>query len=135
MVDSEKILKQIQNNGGDSDIETIENLINSMDRTSIEQTQKDRFRYEIWDKKTEINGVSAQDIIKSKGYTIGSVYLIYIDNKLVYLQDHKPNESGYVKMTKAEATKIAQEFITKKIEESTDNIIINKVINTILSNN
>ena len=80
-----------------------------------------------------INGISAKDIIKSKTYTIDKAYLIYIDENIVYFQDHNPNESGYVKMNKTQATKIAEDFINNKIEENVDNIIAEKVIKEILS--
>ena len=96
-------------------------------------TQEKRFSYEIWDKKTFINGIDPKEILKSRNYTIDKAYLIYIDGKLVYFQDHNPNETGYVKMNKTQATKIAENFIDEKIEETVDNIIINYVLETILS--
>jgi hypothetical protein len=133
MIDANLILQNLQLKGYSSTIEEIEELINNENREEIEKTQENRFRYEIWDKKSDINGVSANDIIKSRNYTIGQAYLIYIDDNLVYFQDHQPNESGYVKMTKSQAEKTAKEVIATKVEENTDNIIIDKVINTILS--
>ena len=108
-------------------------LINEQDRESILKVQTDRMRYEIWDKKSPINGITAKEIIKSRNYKIDKAYLIYIDNNLIYFQDHNPNESGYVKMNKKEAEKLAIDFINKKSEEMTDNIIVGKVIETILS--
>lgn len=133
MINKEEILKHIKEQGKESSIDEIAELINSQDRDSIYNTQNKRFRYEIWDKKSNINGVSAKDIIKSRNYTIGQAYLVYIDDSLVYFQDHNPNESGYVKMTKTEANDIAKEFIDKKVNENVDNIITDKVIQTILS--
>ena len=133
MINKENILQHIKDKGAIGSIEEIDKIINSLDRDEIAKFQTDRFKYEIWDKKTSINGVSAKDIVKSRTYAIGSAYLIYIDDNLVYFQDHNPNESGYVKMTKSEATKIAEDFMNQKIEENTDNIIVDKVIKTILS--
>lgn len=133
MINKEEILKHIKEQGKESSIDEIAELINAQDRESIYNTQNKRYRYEIWDKKSNINGVSAKDVIKSRNYTIGQAYLVYIDDALVYFQDHNPNESGYVKMTKAEADEIAKEFIDKKVNENVDNIITDKVIQTILS--
>ncbi len=133
MINKEEILKHIISLGKTTSLEEIEELINQQDRESIAQTQKDRFKYEIWDKKSNINGVTAKQIIKSRNYEIDKAYMIYIDEVLVYFQDHNPNESGYVKMTKTQASKIAEDFINQKIEENTDNIIVDKVIETILS--
>lgn len=133
MINKENILEYVENKGVKSSLEEINSLIESQDRESIKQSQEKRFRYEIWDKKMAINGISAKDIIKSKTYTIDKAYLIYIDENIVYFQDHNPNESGYVKMNKTQATKIAEDFINNKIEENVDNIIAEKVIKEILS--
>lgn len=133
MINVKEILKYINSRNGESSISEINKLINEQDRESILKVQIDRMRYEIWDKKSPINGITAKEIIKSRNYKIDKAYLIYIDNNLIYFQDHNPNESGYVKMNKKEAEKLAVDFINKKSEEMTDNIIVGKVIETILS--
>lgn len=133
MVNENNILQYLQEKGVTSSLEEVKELVAKEDREKIVNTQNERFKYEIWDKKSSINGISAKDIIKNRDYTIGQAYLIYIDDALVYFQDHNPEKSGYVKMTKSEAEKLAQDFINKKAEEYTDNIIIDKVIQTILS--
>lgn len=133
MINIKEILKYINSRNGESSISEINKLINEQDRESILKVQTDRMRYEIWDKKSPINGITAKEIIKSRNYKIDKAYLIYIDNNLIYFQDHNPNESGYVKMNKKEAEKLAVDFINKKSEEMTDNIIVGKVIETILS--
>lgn len=133
MISQKEILEYIESKNIKSSINEINSMIEKQNRASIEKIQKNRFRYEIWDKKSPINGIDAKEIIKSREYTIDKAYIIYIDEKLVYFQDHNPNESGYVKMNKTQATKLAEEFINKKIEENVDNIIVEKVIQTILS--
>lgn len=133
MINQKEILEYIESKNIKSSIDEINSIIEKQNRDSIKNTQRNRFRYEIWDKKSPINGIDAKEIIKSRGYTIDKAYIIYIDENLVYFQDHNPNESGYVKMNKTQATKLAEEFIDKKIEENVDNIIAEKVIQTILS--
>lgn len=133
MINQNSILQYLQEKGINTSLEEVSKLICNEDREKIKNTQNKRFRYEIWDKKSNINGVSPENIMKSRNYAIGQSYLIYIDDALVYFQDHNPEKSGYVKMTKSEAEKLAQDFIDKKTEEYTDNIIIDKVMQTILS--
>lgn len=133
MISGEEILRYLREQGKESSLKEINKLIESQDRENIYKTQNARYRYEIWDKKSNINGVSAKTIIKERKYDIDSAYLIYIDGNLVYFQDHNPNESGYVKMSKKEINKIAEDFINQKVNENVDNIITNKVITTILS--
>ena len=83
MVDSERILKYLKSKGCEIDIKTIDKLISRFDRDSVSETQAKRFRYEIWDKKSPINNISAEDIINSRNYKIVSAYLIYVDEQLV----------------------------------------------------
>lgn len=133
MIDTNSILQYIIKQGKQSSIFEINNLISNIDRTPIEKAQEKRFRYEIWDKKKYINGISPKEIIKSRTYKIDKAFLVYVDNSLVYFQDHKPNERGYVKIDKNEASSIAEDFIKERIKENVDNIIVEKVINKILS--
>lgn len=132
MIDKEKILEYINKNGNKFSIKDIEEIIAKINEDDLKKAQEERFKYEIWDKKTAINGIDAKQIIKSRNYTIGQAYLIYIDGKLIYFQDHNPHKEGYEKMSKAEAEKIAKAFIQEKIEENIDNIIVNKIINDLL---
>lgn len=128
----EEILKILNNMHYETTIEEIKSFVDTFKIEDIREVHNKRYRYEIWDKKTDINGVSAKDIIKSKTYDIGQVYLIYIDENLVYMQDHNPNKEGYEKMTKAEAKKIAEDFIKKEIENQTKYTIINLFIEKVL---
>lgn len=134
MIDTKKLLRYIQSQGKNSTIKEIDKLIEGYDRESVIKSEKNRFRYEIWDKKTPINNVSAETILKNKGYKISNAYLIYIDNILVYFQDHNPTVSGYEAMTKKDAEKMAINFINKKVEENVDNLIASYVINKISFN-
>lgn len=133
MIDTNSILQYILQQRKTSSLDEINEIINKIDRKPIEDIQAKRFRYEVWDKKKYINGVSPKEIIKNRTYKIDKAFLIYIDDELVYFQDHKPGENGYIKMKKAEAAEAAEKFINDKIQENVDNIIAEKVINEILS--
>lgn len=134
MINTEQILKYLKSQGKETTANEVEKIISAYDRDNLAKIQKARLRYEIWDKKSPINGVPADKIIKSRGYSISNAYMIFIDDNLVYFQDHNPNKTGYEKMTKKEAEKLAVDFIDKKVEENVDHIIISYVINKILLN-
>lgn len=111
--------------------EEISNIIDTLNINEIEQELKKRYVLEIWDKKSPINGIDAETILKSRKYNVNSAYLIYIDNKIVFFQDHNPEKEGYIEMTKKEAKKIGENFIDKKIEENLIMNIYDKVFNII----
>lgn len=134
MIDAKQFLRYVQSQGKNSTIDEINALIKEYDRDSAAKNERKRFKYEIWDKKSPINGVSADTIIKSRGYKISNAYLIFVDDVLIYFQDHNPNMPGYEAMKKKEAEKMAAEFIDKKVEENVDNLMASYIINRISSN-
>ena len=130
-MNSELFYNKLVNSGVNISLEELNEIISNINIEDIKESLKKSYRLELWDKKTPINGVDAETILKSKPYTIGSVYLIYIDDKLVYLQDHNPNESGYVKMTKVQAQTIGEQFIDKRIENELNVILYDRILNEI----
>ena len=130
-MDSELFYNKLVNNGVNISLEEINEIISKIDIDNIKEDLKKSYKLEIWDKKSPINGVEAEIVLKSKPYEIGSVYLIYVNDKLVYLQDHNPNESGYVKMIKAQAETLGKQFIEKKIEDELNIILYDKILNEI----
>ena len=130
-MNSELFYNKLVNSGVNISLEELNEIIANINIEDIKESLKKSYRLELWDKKTPINGVDAETILKSKPYTIGSVYLIYIDDKLVYLQDHNPNESGYVKMTKVQAQTIGEQFIDKRIENELNVVLYDRILNEI----
>ena len=128
MIEKENVLQYAKRNNMKISEDDVDNALKT-DRKEIINSIKDRYNYEIWDNKSPINGVNAEDIINSRSYKIGKAYLIYIDGDLVFFQDHNPEESGYKKMTKAEAERFAKQKINELIENTVDTIILNKIIN------
>lgn len=130
-MDSELFYNKLVNNGVNISLEEINEIISKIDIDNIKEDLKKSYKLEIWDKKSPINGVEAEIVLKSKPYEIGSVYLIYVNGELVYLQDHNPNESGYVKMTKAQARTLGEQFIEKKIGDELNIILYDKILKEI----
>lgn len=130
-MDSELFYNKLVNNGVNISLEEINEIISKIDIDNIKEDLKKSYKLEIWDKKSPINGVEAEIVLKSKPYEIGSVYLIYVNDKLVYLQDHNPNERGYVKMTKNQAKTIGEQFIERRVGEELNILLYDKILNEI----
>lgn len=130
-MDSELFYNKLVNNGVNISLEKINEIISKIDIDNIKEDLKKSYKLEIWDKKSPINGVEAEIVLKSKPYEIGSVYLIYVNDKLVYLQDHNPNERGYVKMTKNQAKTIGEQFIERRVGEELNILLYDKILNEI----
>lgn len=130
-MNSELFYNKLVNNGVNISLEEINEIISKIDIDDIKEDLKKSYKLEIWDKKSPINGVEAETVLKSKPYEIGSVYLIYVNDKLVYLQDHNPNEGGYIKMTKTQAKTIGEQFIERRVGEELNILLYDKILNEI----
>lgn len=114
MIDKIKLFEKALSLGSKKTLNDLDDILNQFDIVKLIEDKKTIFKLEIWDKKKSINGITAKNIINSRSYEIDQVYLIYIDNNLVYFQDHNPNESGFVKMTTSNIKEIGNKFIENK---------------------
>ncbi|MCL2310910.1 MAG: hypothetical protein FWC41_00265 [Firmicutes bacterium] len=70
------------------------------------------YTYEIWDKKTSINGVPADKVLQQfNDVGRGYVYLILFNDQVISIQPHDPYKSGFIAMTKTTAIKHAQKQV------------------------
>ncbi|MBC7334878.1 MAG: hypothetical protein H5U01_01220 [Clostridia bacterium] len=101
-------------------------------RVAAKKSQK--YRIEIWDRKSPINGVPAEQILASRTDIPpgGEVYLIYIDGKLVYFQPHPPGEAGMQAMTRDEALQIADAHVTELASAQVEAEITEEVLAELL---
>jgi hypothetical protein len=100
----------------------------------VAQRKAQRYRVEIWDKKSPINGVPAEQILASRADIPegGEVYLVYVDGKLTYFQPHPPGEGGLRPMTRDEALQIADAQITEMATAEVEAEIAEEVLAELL---
>ncbi len=128
MIDKIKLLEKSIELGSTKKIEDLEKILIELNIDNLIENKKKNFRLEIWNKESDINGISAKKIIDSRQYDIDQVYLVYINNNLVYFQDHNPNKSGFVKMTIEDVTDIGNNFI----EDKATQLVLDDIYSTII---
>jgi hypothetical protein len=80
-------------------LKRIEEALAQVDHEQIKKKHRERFTYEVWDKKTPINGVPAEVILAREDvHEDGEIYLLYKDGVLTHIQPHAPHEIGFKKM-------------------------------------
>jgi len=132
MIDKIKLLDKAISLGSKKTLHDLEEILTQINVDNLIEIKKKDFKLVIWDKKSSINNIDAETILDSREYEIDQVYLIYINNKLVYLQDHNPNESGFIKMTNENIKEIGNNFITEKSSQLVLDEIYNIVIKKML---
>jgi len=113
----------------------VEAALGKRDVAARKEQKKARYRVEIWNKRSPINGVPAEKILASRTDIPenGEVYLIYIDGNLTYFQPHPPGEGGLRPMTRKEALQIASAHVDKMAEAEAEAEIINEVLEELLA--
>jgi hypothetical protein len=96
---------------------------NTVNQEELKAELKTHFRGAIYDKVTLINGIDSNTILDGLSDN-AEVYLIYIDNSLVYLQKHDPFQIGNVETT----SETIQGIIDKHIASLVDDRLMGKVI-------
>ncbi len=131
MLDSIQLLSEARNLGSTKTLADVDALLATYDYPTLREQEKTRFRVEIWDKKTPINGVAPEQILTDTPAG-GEVYLIYIDGNLVYLQKHDPDQIGFVAMDANTALAKANAFVDRLVEDAIDARVRNEVLRKLL---
>ena len=85
--------------------------------------------WEVWDRKTPINGVPAEEVLKRFDIPlIGEIYLIKASGQVLYFQPHDPVASGLVAITKDGLKMTADRHVAKIAEGMADNETMRRVI-------
>jgi hypothetical protein len=111
----------------------IETALSQVDQQAIFEQERSRFRIEIWDKQTPINGVPPEKIVAREDVPDdGEVYLVYVDGKLLYLQPHDPFQAGIIPMTKDNVLVIANQHVDQLTWQYADQKIFEAVLEKLL---
>lgn len=110
----------------------------AVDRAALEQAERARYHYVIWDEVSPIGGHPAnywREIWARNGEWPegGKVFLLYIDGHLRLVQPHDPLSSGHVPMDEETARARAQAYIDALVEQAVDQQVKEQVLVTLLS--
>lgn len=137
MVDAIAVLKEVRELGSHRGLSDVEMVLSQFDYEAIRQQERARYRYEIWDKQSEINGIKPDVILERVARfpdgTPGEVYLVYVDDRLVYLQTHDPDQSGFVPMTREAAIEKAEKTIDELVEQAVDAKVRTEAVRRVLA--
>lgn len=114
----------------------VQEALASVDRTPYEIAERNRYRIQIWDEVTPLNGLSPEFLRQHWGHEWpegGKVYLIYVDGALRIIQYFDPNHSGFVPMDEQTALARAQEYVDARVEEAVDAAVKEQVLIKLLT--
>ena len=101
-IDTFKILKQYKS---DITMAQAQQIYDKIDQAAIFKKHRARYASKVWDERSPINGVPAEQILARHDIPTDpnrKILLIYVDGRLARIQPHDPDESGFVAMTETD---------------------------------
>ncbi len=132
MLNSLDILKEARELGSTKTLADVDVLLAGYDYPVLREAEWANYRIELYDKQSPINGVSAEQVLRDMPVG-GEVYLIYINDRLVYLQTHDPEEIGFVAMTADRALEAANAIVDSLVEQVVDARVREEVLRMLLA--
>lgn len=128
-----QVWQRLNEMGISKPLSEIDTALAQVDQQAIFNQERSRFRIEIWDKVTHINGVPAEKIIARDDVPDdGEIYLIYVNGQLRFLQPHDPFQAGIVPMTKNNVMTIASQHADQLAWQVADEKILEMVLEKLL---
>lgn len=128
------VLRSAQQLGIPTDIQKVKDVLALYDQDALYRTERDRFEVKVWDKVSDINGITAEQILSQRQdiSSDGEVYMIYIDGKLTVFQPHVPDQAGFVKMDKTTAQAHGSKHADGMAQDRVDRQVLDKVLETLI---
>jgi len=124
-----QIWQRLNDMGVSKTLTEVETALSEVDTESIFNTERAKYKIEVWDKVSPINGISASKILERTDIPEGGeIYLIYINNQLVYLQPHDPFQAGLVPLTSENVLDIANRHIDQLAWQAANEKIFETVL-------
>ena len=124
-----QIWQRLNDMGISKTLREVETALSEVDTESIFNTERAKYKIEVWDKVSPINGISASKVLERADISEGNeIYLIYINNQLVYLQPHDPFQAGLVPLTSENVLDIANRHIDQLAWQAANEKIFETVL-------
>jgi len=124
-----QIWQRLNDMGVSKTLTEVETALSEVDTEAIFNAEKAKYRIEVWDKVSPINGVSASKILERTDIPEGGeVYLIYVNGQLVYLQPHDPFQAGLVALTSENVLDIANQHVDELAWQAANEKIFEAVL-------
>ena len=128
-----QVWKRLNEMGVNKTLAEIDAALAQVDQQAIFNQERSRFRVEVWDKVTPINGMPAEKILAREDVPDdGEIYLLYVDGVLRFLQPHNPFQAGIVPMTAENVMQVANQHVDQLAWQAADEKIFDRLLEALL---
>jgi hypothetical protein len=105
----------------------IETKLSEFNQTEIFQTWRDKIRIQIWDKVSNINNATPEQVLEANPWA-DVIYLLIADDSIVFLQTHDPFKEGWVAISKNKVQSISNNHADQLALESSEGTIVQELV-------
>jgi hypothetical protein len=117
----------VKNNKPVPDLEQLEIALSNKDKTKIAEDWRPRIIAKMWDGQSNIN-LGTPDYIRTSNPWLDVVYVVLIDDQVIYMQTHDPFKEGFVPITLDTVDAISNAHIEQIINEAVHKQILDELI-------
>ena len=129
-----QVWQRLNQMGVNKTLAEVEIALSQIDQQAVFNQERARFKVEVWDKVTPINGVPAEKIIAREDVpNDGEIYLLYVDDQLRFFQPHNPFQAGLVPMTRDNVLQIANQHADQLAWQAADEKTFEMVLEKLLA--
>ena len=107
--------------------EDIDAILQSKDENALIQSWRDRIEAKLWDGVSDINTASASYIRESNPHA-DLIYVLLIDNEIVFMQTHDPFSEGWVAITSDTVDAVSSKHADAVALDTAQNVIIQDIL-------
>lgn len=110
----------------------IEARLNEFNQSEIFQMWRDKITIQIWDKVSNINNATAEQVLEANPWA-DVIYLLIADDSIVFLQTHDPYSKGWVPITSGSVAEISDKHASDIALETAEGTIVQELLAVLLS--
>ena len=105
----------------------IEARLSEFNQAEIFQTWRNKITIQIWDKTSNINNATAEQVLAANPWA-DVIYLLIADGSIVFLQTHDPYSEGWVPITSATVGAISDDHANDITLETAEGTIVQELL-------
>lgn len=105
----------------------IEARLSEFNQAEIFQIWRDKITIQIWDKVSNINNATAEQVLEANPWA-DVIYLLIADDSIVFLQTHDPYSEGWIPITSSNVAEISDKHANDITLETAEGTIVQELL-------
>ena len=110
----------------------IEAKLSEFNQAEIFQIWRDKITIQIWDKVSNINRATAEQVLAANPWA-DVIYLLMANDSIVFLQTHDPYSEGWIPITSATVKEISDKHANDITLETAEGQIVQQLVALLLA--